>query len=285
MTNSKDLEKDLEEIWDERLLRQLLDKCSDYEGRRQIRARLRVVMAEQKACASVVAAALADEDAASEREQEEMGDVLCRSVEEGHSESKVTSSSTDGNTVTQTEVTTKTSSFSATTVGKGKVSKAPLGKAMSPFAKFQQLDRQSSSQSAPSSPKTPGGTTAAPLFKFTDPKLSRSASGVKDRLLFWCQSKTKEYKNVQIENFSTSWSSGLAFCALIHHFLPDAFEYDSLRPEERRKNFELAFRVADEKAGIAPLLDVEDMVIMRKPDWKCVFTYVQSVYRRFKDQD
>ncbi|PNF26195.1 hypothetical protein B7P43_G03709 [Cryptotermes secundus] len=76
-----------------------------------------------------------------------------------HSESKVTSSSTDGNTVTQTEVTTKTSSFSATTVGKGKVSKdvldlvssyfSPLGKAMSPFAKFQQLDRQSSSQSAP----------------------------------------------------------------------------------------------------------------------------------------
>jgi hypothetical protein len=40
-----------------------------------------------------------------------------------------------------------------------------------------------------------------------------------------------------------------------------------------------------EKAGIAPLLDVEDMVVMRKPDWKCVFTYVQSVYRRFKDQD
>ncbi|KAJ9592301.1 hypothetical protein L9F63_001197, partial [Diploptera punctata] len=202
-----------------------------------------------------------------------------------HSESKMTSSSTDGSTVTHTEVTTKSSSFSATSVGKSKVSKAPLGKAMSPFAKFQQLDRQSSSQSAPSSPKTPGGTTAAPLFKFTDPKLSRSASGVKDRLLFWCQSKTKEYKNIQIENFSTCWSNGLAFCALIHHFLPDAFDYDSLKPEERRKNFELAFRVADEKAGIAPLLDVEDMVIMRKPDWKCVFTYVQSIYRRFKDED
>lgn len=36
-----------------------------------------------------------------------------------------------------------------------------------------------------------------------------------------------------------------------------------------------------EKAGIAPLLDVEDMVVMRRPDWKCVFTYVQSIYRRF----
>jgi len=40
-----------------------------------------------------------------------------------------------------------------------------------------------------------------------------------------------------------------------------------------------------EVAGIAPLLDVEDMVMMQRPDWKCVFTYVQSIYRRFKDED
>ena len=39
-----------------------------------------------------------------------------------------------------------------------------------------------------------------------------------------------------------------------------------------------------DKAGIAPLLDVEDMVLMIRPDWKCVFTYVQSFYRRFKDE-
>ena len=25
------------------------------------------------------------------------------------------------------------------------------------------------------------------------------------------------------------------------------------------------------------------MVAMRKPDWKCVFTYVQAIYRRLKD--
>ena len=28
-------------------------------------------------------------------------------------------------------------------------------------------------------------------------------------------------------------------------------------------------------ADIAPLLDVDDMVRMKNPDWKCVFTYVQ----------
>lgn len=27
------------------------------------------------------------------------------------------------------------------------------------------------------------------------------------------------------------------------------------------------------------LLDVEDMVRMREPDWKCVYTYIQEFYR------
>ena len=38
-----------------------------------------------------------------------------------------------------------------------------------------------------------------------------------------------------------------------------------------------------ELAGIYPLLEVDDMVRFQKPDWKCVFTYVQSFYRRFRD--
>lgn len=36
-----------------------------------------------------------------------------------------------------------------------------------------------------------------------------------------------------------------AFAALIHHFLPDAFDYSKLTPKERRHNFTLAFRVAE----------------------------------------
>jgi hypothetical protein len=134
-----------------------------------------------------------------------------------------------------------------------------------------------------STPKTPSGS--GPLFKFTDPAVSQSASTIKDRLLHWCRMKTKEYENIQLDNFSTSWADGLAFCALVHHFLPDAFDYHALSPKNRRHNFTLAFKVADEKADIAPLLDVDDMVATRKPDWKCVFTYVQSIYRRFKDED
>ncbi|KAK9752688.1 Calponin homology (CH) domain [Popillia japonica] len=181
-------------------------------------------------------------------------------------------------TYTQGPVTT-TSQVTTTKV----TSQEQMKKPMSPFAKFRQLDKQNSLNSPPSTPKSP--TAGGPLFKFTDPSLNQSANTVKQRLLQWCQMKTKEYENIQLDNFSTSWSDGMAFCALIHHFLPDSFDYNTLNPKNRRHNFTLAFRVADEKAGIAPLLDVDDMVAIRKPDWKCVFTYVQSIYRRFKDDD
>ena len=34
--------------------------------------------------------------------------------------------------------------------------------------------------------------------------------------------------------------------------------------------------------GSSPLLDVNDMILMGdKPDWKCVFTYIQSLYKHF----
>ncbi|XP_053609856.1 smoothelin-like protein 2 [Plodia interpunctella] len=136
---------------------------------------------------------------------------------------------------------------------------------------------------SPKTPVSPG--SPSPYFKFTDPAVQASAMTIKERLLQWCRDKTRDYENVKLENFSTSWADGLAFCALVHHFLPTTFDYSKLVPERRRQNFTLAFKVAEEKAGIYPLLDVDDMVAMRKPDWKCVFTYVQSIHRRFKDQD
>ncbi|KAF4520118.1 hypothetical protein B566_EDAN010274, partial [Ephemera danica] len=44
-------EDELERIWDEKRLRQLLEASDDYDSRRKIRARLRVVMAENKVTA------------------------------------------------------------------------------------------------------------------------------------------------------------------------------------------------------------------------------------------
>ncbi|CAG9787008.1 unnamed protein product [Diatraea saccharalis] len=230
-------------------------------------------MAEQEACATAVTEALAAAGEVTEsgdgdtREEEEVTTVTS-SVRRNSSEKTISSSTTTKTTKVIESMT------------------RPAPKPVSPFAKFRQLEKQNSinSPNSPKSPQSPG-SPSQPLFKFTDPALQASALTIKERLLQWCRDKTRDYENVKLENFSTSWADGLAFCALLHHFLPEAFDYSKLTPEKRRHNFTLAFKVADEKAGIYPLLDVDDMVAMRKPDWKCVFTYVQSIHRRFKDQN
>lgn len=50
---------------------------------------------------------------------------------------------------------------------------------------------------------------------------------------------------MDIQNFSSSWGSGMAFCALIHKFFPEAFDYTALDPAQRRHNFTLAFSTAE----------------------------------------
>ncbi|XP_052334796.1 smoothelin-like isoform X7 [Oncorhynchus keta] len=110
-----------------------------------------------------------------------------------------------------------------------------------------------------------------------------NANSIKQMLLDWCRAKTRSYQNVDIQNFSSSWSDGMAFCALVHNFFPEAFDYSSLTPANRRHNFEVAFSTAEECANCMPLLEVEDMMIMgRKPDSKCVFTYVQSLVNHLR---
>ncbi|XP_031712102.1 smoothelin isoform X5 [Anarrhichthys ocellatus] len=106
-----------------------------------------------------------------------------------------------------------------------------------------------------------------------------NANSIKQMLLDWCRAKTRSYEHVDIQNFSSSWSNGMAFCALVHNFFPESFDYDSMSPSNRRQNFEVAFSTAEKLVDCPQLLDVDDMVKMREPDWKCVYTYLQEFYR------
>ncbi|KAL7054171.1 hypothetical protein AAHC03_010296 [Spirometra sp. Aus1] len=110
------------------------------------------------------------------------------------------------------------------------------------------------------------------------------AASAKETMLHWCQLVTKGYEGVDIKNFGSSWADGLAFCALIHHFYPDAFDFKTLDPKNRKENFILAFETAEKLGNVSPLLDVEDLMRMKVPDWKCIFTQVQLYYRRFQLQ-
>ena len=64
-----------------------------------------------------------------------------------------------------------------------------------------------------------------------------------------------DYDNVRIENLSTSFRNGLAFCAIIHHFRPHLLDYESLNPANILTNNRLAFSLAETQLGIASLLD------------------------------
>uniref|UniRef100_A0A8C5NB17 Smoothelin-like n=2 Tax=Gouania willdenowi TaxID=441366 RepID=A0A8C5NB17_GOUWI len=72
-----------------------------------------------------------------------------------------------------------------------------------------------------------------------------NVKNVKQMLLDWCRAKTEPYEGVDIQNFSSSWKDGIAFCALVHRFFPDAFEYSILNPNKPRDNFQLAFDTAE----------------------------------------
>ncbi|XP_046579395.1 smoothelin-like isoform X2 [Haliotis rubra] len=146
------------------------------------------------------------------------------------------------------------------------------------MAAFKQMD-------ATNSPAQPNALVTVSLAKKAATTMRRNAIAIKQEVLAFCKHNTKEYKTIQITNFSSCWNNGLAFCALIHHFFPDAFDFNALTPKNRRYNFDLAFDTAEKRADIAPLLDTDDMVRMKNPDWKCVFTYVQSIYRHLRDHD
>ncbi|KAK4472699.1 hypothetical protein MN116_003927 [Schistosoma mekongi] len=102
----------------------------------------------------------------------------------------------------------------------------------------------------------------------------------KEALLLWCQLKTAGYRNVDVQNFTTSWRDGLAFNALIHRHRPDLVNFNELSVNTPLQNLESAFIVAEKKLGISRLFDPEDIYV-QNPDEKSIVTYIATYYHYF----
>uniref|UniRef100_A0A672ILD6 Molecule interacting with CasL protein 1 n=1 Tax=Salarias fasciatus TaxID=181472 RepID=A0A672ILD6_SALFA len=112
-------------------------------------------------------------------------------------------------------------------------------------------------------------------FLFVD-----SVSGFEE-LLKWCQKHTSGYEDVNIKDFTQSWRSGLALCALIHHFRPKLIDMASLDKSNIVHNNQLAFSVLEKELGIPPVMSPSDLANSEHIDRLSMVLYLTQVRSAF----
>ncbi|XP_058546836.1 smoothelin isoform X4 [Neofelis nebulosa] len=249
--------EELMAIEDESILDKMLDQTTDFEERKLIRAALRELRQKKRDGGGRT---MVQTKTFSSSSSKKMGSIFDREDEASPRPGSLAA-------LEKRQAEKKKELMKAQSLPKTSASQAR--KAM-----IEKLEKEGASGS-------PGGPRAA-VQRSTSFGVP-NANSIKQMLLDWCRAKTRGYEHVDIQNFSSSWSDGMAFCALVHNFFPEAFDYGQLSPQNRRQNFEVAFSSAEMLVDCVPLVEVEDMMIMgKKPDPKCVFTYVQSLYNHLR---
>ncbi|XP_071996962.1 utrophin isoform X3 [Engystomops pustulosus] len=95
-------------------------------------------------------------------------------------------------------------------------------------------------------------------------------------LLSWIRQSTRPY-NQDVLNFTTSWTDGLAFNALLHRHKPNLFKWEEVTKLSPLERLEYAFTTAKKHLGIEKLLDPEDVAVPL-PDKKSILMYLTSLF-------
>ncbi|XP_069344757.1 utrophin isoform X1 [Eulemur rufifrons] len=102
-------------------------------------------------------------------------------------------------------------------------------------------------------------------------------------LLSWVRQTTRPYSQVNVLNFTTSWTDGLAFNAVLHRHKPDLFSWDKVVKMSPIERLEHAFSKAQAYLGIEKLLDPEDVAV-QLPDKKSIIMYLTSLFEVLPQQ-
>ncbi|NXL91365.1 MICA1 monooxygenase, partial [Alectura lathami] len=117
----------------------------------------------------------------------------------------------------------------------------------------------------------------------SDNRLSTAVSGdAYEELLHWCQASTAGYRGVEVKDFTASWTSGLALCALIHRFHPDLVDFDAMHGQDPIRTHQMMLDMAEQELGIQPVLSSTEMASMAEPDRLGLITYLSQFYEAFK---
>uniref|UniRef100_A0A1A8DSM3 Calmin n=2 Tax=Nothobranchius kadleci TaxID=1051664 RepID=A0A1A8DSM3_NOTKA len=99
------------------------------------------------------------------------------------------------------------------------------------------------------------------------------------KLLHWVQRRTRKY-GVAVQDFGKSWTSGLAFLAVIKSIDSSLVDLRKSLLRSPRENLEDAFRIAHYSLGIPRLLEPEDVTI-NTPDEQSIIMYVSQFLEHF----
>ncbi|KAK7884548.1 hypothetical protein WMY93_027671 [Mugilogobius chulae] len=125
-----------------------------------------------------------------------------------------------------------------------------------------------------------GGSLNNKLKSKLNPTRQDSMSGFQE-LLRWCQKNTAGYKQVKVTDFTESWRSGLALCALIHHFRPKLLDMSELSESDPVLNHHLAFSLLEKELGVPRVMSPEDFTGAAQVDKLSMVLYLTQVQKAF----
>nr|XP_046223665.1 uncharacterized protein LOC124046960 [Oncorhynchus gorbuscha] len=146
-----------------------------------------------------------------------------------------------------------------------------------------QFPSSSSLSSLPTSSDSDTSHSSTPSFERPRSIAMRDHGKPIKTLLQWVQRRTRKY-GVAVQDFGKSWTSGLAFLAVIKSIDPSLVDMRRALLRTARENLEEAFRTAHYSLGIPRLLDPEDVTI-NPPDEQSIMTYVSQFLEHFPGKE